>query len=126
MKSLVELYEQVDEVNYFLQEWQLLSHSDEPFATAVRQPEIRFVSHAVERVIREAQAQNVPVILKLSDTPVVARHGKRSNAATSHRVDNVLIPPHTAVEVLGCNRKRAIDGKRLTYIDSNHGFFYPG
>ena len=121
MKSLVELYEQLDEVNYFLQEWQRLSHSAEPFAAAVRQPEIRFVSHAVVKVIREAHAHNMPVILQLSDKPVIARHGKRSQI--THRVDNVLIPPHTSVEVLGCNQKRAADGKKLTYIESNHGLF---
>ena len=122
MKSVIELHEQIDEVNYFLREWQRLAHSHEPFAVAVRKPEIKFVSHALARVIHEAQKLNIPVLLKVGDAPVVAKRNKRRIESSGLHVDNVFIPSRATVEVTDYIQQTT-NGKKVSYIGSKEGVF---
>lgn len=121
MRQIVELHEQIDEVNYFLREWQRLAHSDEPIAKVVQQPEIRFVSHAIERVIREADNLEIPLVLKIGDQPVLGRQDRRPPRAQHKPGFNWLIPSSSTIRLTDYRHFTTEKGDRVSYVGNKNG-----
>lgn len=121
MRKVVELHEEIDEVNYFLKEWLRLQQSPDSSSRIIRKAEIRFVAHAIERVIKEADSLDIPVLLQTGSNPVLAtpahgfRHDRKSNSS------NWLIPSKTTVPLTYFRRFKTKKGDRLAYIGNERG-----
>ena len=120
MRKLVELHEQVDEVNYFLEEWLRLADADTPFAKHAKKPELLFVSRAIEHVIDDADSLAVPIELKVGTKPILGRHDRRTRSQPKGRV-NWLIPPRTTIRLTDYQRLPSRNGDRLSYVGNKHG-----
>lgn len=121
MRQLVDLHEQIDEVNYFLREWQRLAQSDDPVAKIVQKPEIRFVSHAIERVIHQADTLEIPLVLRIGDQPVLGRQDRRP-ARKQHKPGfNWLIPSSSTIQLTDYRKFTTDDGDRVSYVGNKNG-----
>lgn len=97
MRHILELEEQIDEVNYFLREWQFLkTHKDLPKAK-LQEPEIRFIARTLERLIREAESLSVPIMLQ----------------PDGHT--------RTAIELSECLKLTNKHGQKVAYVGNKHG-----
>lgn len=121
MRDRIALHEQIDEVNYFLREWQRLALSDDPIATILQQPEIRFVSHAIERVIQEAKIQDIPLVLKTGDEPILARQDRRPPRPMHKPAFTWLIPSSSTICLTDYRRFAGTDGKGVSYVGNQKG-----
>ena len=113
MRDLIALHEQVDEVNYFLREWQRLATSDDPAAKIVKKPEIRFVSHSLRRVVHEASQMDIPLVLRTGEEPVLVKQ-KRHDFRW-------MIPSSSTVNVTDYHRLTNEDGQTLSYVATHKG-----
>lgn len=120
MRQLIELHEEINEVNYFLREWQRLRTHPTDNGSILAQPELRFISRTIEHLINEAQAIDRPLVLK------VERSRKRT--ATSLKQNNPLFtesntaPSRDSIieltEYLKTTNKK---GDRISYVGNKHG-----
>lgn len=63
MKKVIELTEEVDEVNYFLQEWRRLKHMEGAPLGALAEPELKFLVRTLGRLIDQARYLDMPLVL---------------------------------------------------------------
>lgn len=66
MRRLIELSEEIDEVNYFLNEWQHMRCYKNRRAKLLQGPEIRFITRTIERLITEAETLERPLLLAVN------------------------------------------------------------
>ena len=76
MRRLIELHEEVDEVNYFLNEWQHIRQYKNTRAQLLQGPEVRFITRTIQRLIIEAETLEIPLVLAVDahEGTAPARH----------------------------------------------------
>ncbi len=121
MRRIVDLHEEIDEVNYFLKEWQRLASEQQIDNAIIRKPEIKFVSHTLERVIDTAQILDVPVILQTGKRPVVAKKDRRPLHRPTATTHTWLIPSSSKITLNKYKKLSTSDGKKLSYVGNDNG-----
>lgn len=96
MRRLLELSEEVDEVNYFLKEWQTLKAQKSSHKAVLEEPELRFISRNLERIIDEAQKLDSPLALK----------------SNSSRVKHIKLTKYLKIKS---------NGKKISYVGNKDG-----
>lgn len=121
MHKIIELYEQVDEVNYFLKEWQRLSNINDPTAKIVNKPEMHFIAHAIEHLIKQADSLEVPLTLQIGNEAVLARQGRRHVAHKNKKHFNWLIPSRSTIKLTDFKKFTNSSGRKTTYVGNKNG-----
>lgn len=121
MRSLIDITEEVDEVNYFLKEWKKISDESSDYANALKKPEIHFVAHSLERVISETTKLNIDLELKIGNLPVVARQNCKSVLYHDKPSKNLLIPSNTSIHLTSYKKIKTKNGTKQSYIGNNKG-----
>lgn len=106
IRQFVELCEEVDEINYFLKEWRRLKQMEKGKpAKVLEDPEMRFLTRTLERLIMQAQDLEMPLILSTS-----------SELATSSSQNGST----TGIELTECLRVSR-SGKDTSYVGNSKG-----
>lgn len=121
MRKIQELHEEVDEVNYFLREWQRLAKSTNPDNRIIQKPEIRFVAHAIERVIKSAESLEIPLELMVGTEPVLAQRFQRISQKSHRSSLNWLIPSRTAIQLTYFRKLSTNKGNDLSFVGNEKG-----
>ena len=103
MRKLIELSEEIDEVNYFLREWQRLKYSSDTKAQLLAEPELRFISRTLERLVNESQALEVPLLLHVD------------------KYDQKKQPSGSTIELSECLRLVNKNGTQISYVGNHKG-----
>ncbi len=97
MRKLLELREEIDEVNYFLREWQFIkSHKNVPRAI-LEEPELRFIARMIERLVDATQELDLSLALK----------SKPSD--------------HSGIELTQYMKLTNKRGEKISYVGNRHG-----
>ncbi len=120
MRQLIELHEEINEVNYFLREWQHLRTHPADSSSILAQPELRFISRTIEHLINEAQAIDRPLLLK------VEKYEGRIATTLKHKalVSTVSTAPssrHSVIELTEYLKTTNKKGDRISYVGNKHG-----
>jgi hypothetical protein len=121
MRKIQELHEEIDEVNYFLREWQRLRYSDNPYDKIVRKPEILFVSHSLERVVSTAKSLQIPLVLKTGKEPVLARRAQRTLHPNHKPNFNFLIPSQSIIRLTNFRKLKTKKGDTRSFVGDDRG-----
>lgn len=104
MRMIIELTEEVEEVNYFLQEWRRLKQMDGAPISELAEPELKFLVRTLGRLIDQARVLDMPLIL--SDTTL-------GDTAESSHVSGIRLTEYLRVQ----NN----DGEPVAYVGNDHG-----
>lgn len=107
MRRLIELNEQIDEVNYFLNEWQHLKQYKNARAKSLQGPEVRFITRTIERLIHEAELLDIPLVLELKTATDAI---EPSNSAE-----------HTQIPLTECYKMTNDYGENVAYVGNGQG-----
>lgn len=112
MRRLIELHEQVDEVNYFLNEWQHLKQYKNSRAKALQGPEMRFIGRTLERLIHEAELLDMPLVLEIAARP--------QNDKSPHN-NNTVHTPSPRIILSSCIKFTSETGESISYVGNPQG-----
>lgn len=122
MRPLVDLHEEIDEVNYFLNEWQKLRSSPEKKEKIKAKPEFRFVAHAIERVVKQADDLEIPLVLKTGKLPVVATKDRQIHKRAGRRNHfNWVIPSKSTIRLTAFAKYATTNGYKLSFVGNENG-----
>lgn len=106
MRKFTELNEEISEVNYFLKEWIHLKQCSSSDRKALADPEMRFITRTIERLINEAEKLSLPLVLT-----VIPEDVPRNDT-----LDN-----STAIPLTECLRITNKTGDRTSYVGNKNG-----
>ncbi|MDQ5886317.1 MAG: hypothetical protein QG628_714 [Patescibacteria group bacterium] len=121
MRKIQELHEEIDEVNYFLREWQRLLVSNDQTNKIIQKPEIRFVSHAIERVIQSAYNLDIPLVLKTGSKPILAKRARKKSQHNSAPNFNWYIPSCATIQLTNYRKLSTEKSGLLTFVGNEKG-----
>lgn len=119
MRQLIELHEEINEVNYFLREWQRLITHPADGSSILAQPELRFISRTIEHLINEAQAIDRPLVLRVERGEVPEVILKDSALPPGER--STPSSPGSVIELTEYLKTTNKKGDRISYVGNKHG-----
>jgi hypothetical protein len=109
MRQLLELHEEINEVNFFLREWQNMKIHKDMVSTVLAEPEMRFISRTLERLIYDAQSFELPLILNINEPNTTAGPSGGS-----------------VIRLTECLKLKNVDGGIISYVGNSNGLLSIG
>jgi hypothetical protein len=115
MRKLVELREEVEEVNYFLGEWQRLKSKSSPDSKLLEKPELHFICRTLEHLINDAEILDIPLVL----TVQVGKSTKDSQIPSQSK--QVMDVDGSSIAINQCLKLSNSKGQKISYVGNQNG-----